>query len=256
MQIDINYKNKQGIYCIENLINNKKYIGSSKNIYQRLHRHLSELKRNIHPNNHLQNSFNKYKQNNFICYILKEVINENELTEVEQQYINLIKPKYNITTEVIRNTLSKESREKISKTLKQKYNTGQIKPTRVKEIYVYDIQGNFIKKFSSILETSRKLNLHESSLTNTLNGKYKQTKGYRFFYEKQEKLEPLKTQSNGKAERKQTKGKSLILENIKTKEKLYFNRIKDCAAYFNITYPVISYAYKRGKYKEFLILPQ
>ena len=32
-----------GIYCIENLSTNKKYIGQSVNIYERWKKHISEL---------------------------------------------------------------------------------------------------------------------------------------------------------------------------------------------------------------------
>ena len=37
---------KSGIYYIENLINNKKYIGQSNNIKDRWRRHISELNKN------------------------------------------------------------------------------------------------------------------------------------------------------------------------------------------------------------------
>lgn len=49
-----------GIYCIENKINNKTYIGSSKNLYQRLLKHFALLRHNKHENAHLQSAWNKY----------------------------------------------------------------------------------------------------------------------------------------------------------------------------------------------------
>lgn len=71
-----------GIYCIENLINHKKYIGQSVNIEARWRYHKSELKRNIHENDYLQNAWNKYGKDNFKFYILEEcevdIINERE----------------------------------------------------------------------------------------------------------------------------------------------------------------------------------
>ena len=43
-----------GIYCIENLTTNKKYIGQSRNINDRWYRHRKELNDGIHDNDYLQ----------------------------------------------------------------------------------------------------------------------------------------------------------------------------------------------------------
>jgi group I intron endonuclease len=54
-----------GIYCITNLVNNKKLIGQSANIYMRWNSHKSMLNKNIHYNQYLQSSWNKHGQQNF-----------------------------------------------------------------------------------------------------------------------------------------------------------------------------------------------
>ena len=77
-----------GIYCIENTINNKKYVGQSINIYDRWSKHKSELRNNRHDNDHLQKSWNKYGEKNFIFYIL-ETCDESELNNKERHYIEL-----------------------------------------------------------------------------------------------------------------------------------------------------------------------
>lgn len=60
------WKNKtSGIYCILNMVNNKKYIGASKQIQQRLSEHKCNLIKNRHQNIYLQRAWNLYGGNNF-----------------------------------------------------------------------------------------------------------------------------------------------------------------------------------------------
>ena len=49
-----------GIYKITNKINNKKYIGQSIHVKERIAEHKNQLKNNTHHNQYLQNAYNKY----------------------------------------------------------------------------------------------------------------------------------------------------------------------------------------------------
>lgn len=178
--IDDKLKNKSGIYCILNIQNSKKYVGSSTNIWQRLQKHFSLLRKNKHENILLQNSFNKNGEENFICFCLREHINE-DLTYLEQYYIDLLKPQYNITIEVVRNILSQESRIKISNTLKKRYAEG-LPITKHTEIDVYTTNGQFINTFYSIKDCAKDLNIHHTSISRVLKGKMQQCKGYIFYH--------------------------------------------------------------------------
>jgi len=62
-----------GIYCVTNLTTGKHYIGSSKNIFNRLRCHISQLNNNTHSNQLLQNDWNKYGATDFIVEVLEEV---------------------------------------------------------------------------------------------------------------------------------------------------------------------------------------
>jgi group I intron endonuclease len=76
-----------GIYIIRNNINNKIYVGSSKNLKNRLNEHKRKLRKNYHRNYHLQQSFNKYGEDNFTFEIIEEC-ELNQLLQREVFWIN------------------------------------------------------------------------------------------------------------------------------------------------------------------------
>lgn len=84
-----------GIYQITNIINGHKYIGSSININKRWKQHIYYLLKNRHHSPYMQNAFNLYKQENFKFEVLQETP-EHNLIILEQYYIDLLKPEYNL----------------------------------------------------------------------------------------------------------------------------------------------------------------
>lgn len=126
---------KRGIYCITNLINQKIYIGSTFTSFkERWSTHIKKLRSNSHPNQHLQNAFNKYGEENFKFSIVEVILDEKLILEREQHYINALhccdKSKgYNIEADVTKHSVSEETKIKISNTLKEKYASGELTPT-------------------------------------------------------------------------------------------------------------------------------
>ena len=114
-------KQKQiGIYVIRNKVNDKVYIGQSKDIDGRWRQHLSHLRRGIHKNEHLQNAWNKYGEINFEFSIL-ELCDVCDMDNLERYYIkkyDSINANFGYNRESggnIKKKASIETREKISK---------------------------------------------------------------------------------------------------------------------------------------------
>jgi group I intron endonuclease len=107
-----------GAYQIVNKLNGHKYIGSSINIWTRWGHHLSDLRKNKHDNNYLQNAWNKYGEDNFEFGVLLFCDADNTFI-YEQSCLDGLKPEYNIAIDafVSRKGLkhSDETKEKMSK---------------------------------------------------------------------------------------------------------------------------------------------
>ena len=216
-----------GIYMIINLINGNRYIGSSKNIQQRLQTHRSNLRNNHHCNIHLQNAWNKYGEAKF-DYSILEFCEENIRINREQYYVNTLKPEYNISIEIVElPSNSIESRLKLSRTRKQRMAEGLIKKTNCTKIFVYNLQGTFIKEFDSEMDACKELGLTRSGILKTLKGEQKQHHGFLLFKEKQDFVIPYKKTKNVDKQYK-----AIIVKN--DTEYYEFKSAKECAEFFNI----------------------
>lgn len=227
-----------GIYCFTNKVNHRQYIGSSKNLYDRLHNHRTALKHSYHENIILQNSVNKRGVENLECSILAhcDYNDDEQLKITEQYYVDLLNPYYNITKDVIRNTPSESSKKKMSKSRIEGYKNGTIKKF-IKSIDVYDTNGIFIKSFESLLSCSEELNIHVSSIIRVCNKIYKQIKGYVFRRPGEKFGELFEIKNTGtKAKSKNVKyfkRKIVFLDTLENKE-LTFESIASACKFFEI----------------------
>jgi len=84
-------KNKGGIYCFVNTVNDNRYLGSAKDLYLRFNEHLNNNKSNVA----LQKSFVKYGLDKFHFCIYEYFVYENKvlsnklLTDLETSYIKM-----------------------------------------------------------------------------------------------------------------------------------------------------------------------
>ena len=110
-----------GVYKIK--IGTKIYIGSSNDIDGRIKRHISNLEKNKHYNNKMQNEYNTHRELDF--EIIEIVDDISKLRDVEQYYINLYES-YNdenlnismCSHQTIMRKQSEETKEKISNAMK------------------------------------------------------------------------------------------------------------------------------------------
>lgn len=188
-----------GVYAILNILNNKKYVGSTKCFKERFAEHRSQLRRGNHKNIHLQNAYNKYGEEYFKFVILEECENiPNTLNFIEQKWINS-DGDYNICPIANRRTYTKMSdwlKEKL-----RKINTGRIcteqtrkrlsaalkghKPSKqhlenqskgrkgkgTKSVDQYDLNGNYITTFPSFVEAGKAMNDSYVSINKCCKGK-------------------------------------------------------------------------------------
>lgn len=153
-------KEQPGIYFIKNLVNNKIYIGQSKNVYRRAIYHRHELNNNKHSNSHLQHSYNKYKQENFIFGVL-EYCDISLLTEKEKYYISIQKYEiYNVrdAEEVPlrqKRIVTEEQRLKLSNSMKGKIpkNINEFREAKKRRIVYYE-NDELIKIFDSCVKAA------------------------------------------------------------------------------------------------------
>jgi len=124
----MDYKNMNiGIYCIRNIISNKRYIGQSSNLETREYTHFSQLQNREHFNQYLQRAVNKYEITNFIFEVLI-YCEANELKKYEQFFVDYFSDNsYNICKELVGTTFGIKYSNKVRKYL-SKINSGKNNP--------------------------------------------------------------------------------------------------------------------------------
>ena len=132
--------NISGVYMIKNILNNKCYIGSAKNIKHRLRQHLRDLLSEKHINKYLLRAFNKYGQDSFVYTILEKCDEDRHaILNAEQVYLNM-SPEYNYM-KIAGTTTGYKHTEKTKKILSEKHKG---KPHVLNSEHVYS-EPSYIK---------------------------------------------------------------------------------------------------------------
>lgn len=214
-----------GIYQIENKINSKVYIGSSNNIKRRWQKHKALLRHNKHPNSHLQAAWNKYGEDNFIFSII-ELCNIDSLLDREQYFINTRNPEYNQTLIAGKIEMTTDRRMKLSRSITQAYKDGRMQKA-IKTIYQYDLKGNYIREYASLVEASNTLNIPISNLSCAANGKCNIAGGYVWRFYKTEKLNVWFNRMGKPLTKEPYKLKNIKIVLINNNEHLVFKNAKE-----------------------------
>lgn len=243
MELKWNLK-QSGIYAIKNKANSKIYIGKSVNIYRRKYQHLAELKGNKHKNKYLQYSFNKYGEQNFEFYPI-EFCNVSDLGVREYYWINHYKSfnrnaGYNIEllSEDGNTIRSYESINKMRLTIKEnkdKYirRKGKDNPTS-KEVYQYDLNGNYLKSFGSCHEAAEQLGCKErfTAISKCARKESGSSFDFQWRYYKADFIEKYDVHSKMNMIRRENNlklAKPIIAINLETMEEIKFNSISEAA---------------------------
>jgi len=146
------------IYQIKNEVNGNLYIGSTiRPAHIRKYEHFSKLRKNLHGNDHLQKSFNKYGENNFTFSVVEEYKFPEDYSKIykvdyllgrEYFFIEKFNAKYNIKTSLTTgNTGYKHSEETRKKIGKANLSKNPSKRTiRKRELAEIKSKGGVIKK--------------------------------------------------------------------------------------------------------------
>lgn len=193
---------------IMNILNNKVYIGSSKNIYLRKQQHYNSLRKGNHYSTHLQKAWLKYKEENFIFVGIEEVLDIENLIEREIYWIKekeACNPKkgYNlgIPKKIENVVLREETIEKLRIATYNQYHKDKgritleefLKGKRARDliirgevtqpemVYVFNkVTGDREYSFNSISETSKFFNTNYKHMSRYCNNSNLSYKGYIF----------------------------------------------------------------------------
>jgi len=222
-------RHKAGVYKIVNKVNGNMYVGSSVNVYNRRYTHATKLNRKTHSNKHLQSAYHKYGKDNFVFEVLEYT---DDITSVEQHYIDTLHPHYNkrlVAQNNIGLKVSTQTRNKISATLKLKYKEGMETYRQQhawRTVEQYDLQGNLVNRFKNAAEADKFLQVTPGDICKAVKASSKYRHGFQWKYADSSKL-ISKSCNLG------TRGRAVIVKDLRTGSIQRFATLASCAKFFD-----------------------
>lgn len=166
---------KSGIYKITCLKNNMAYVGQAKDIQKRFGIHIRSLNKNKHYNKHLQNSWNKYGEKNFIFEVIENCTTK-KLNEREIYWIYTLDTFKNGFNQTCGGggALGKKHEDGWLKMVLSASNAITSKPV----IQIDSNSGEIISRYDSMSEASRVFGISPTAIQLCVEGKNKRACGY------------------------------------------------------------------------------
>lgn len=176
-----------GIYLIQSKAkSDRKYIGSSDDIWRRHGRHLRDLRKHKHHSIKLQNHFNKYGESD-LQFSLLLGCNTTDLIKIEQYFIDSYNPYFNICKNAGSSLGCKQSKE-----TKQKMHIIQLNRSKEQSMKIGAHQNVAIRQFNqfgehimdweSLTTASKSLGIGSTSISNCVCGLTKNAGGFIWKY--------------------------------------------------------------------------
>jgi group I intron endonuclease len=213
-------KGKSGVYGWYCIVDNKNYIGSGKDLYERAFEHLNNPKGS---NRNLQQAMNLHGLKNFVFIVFDYsnsslIVTAKELELIEDAYLGHFHKsvKYNILDKAYSSigfTHSSETRKIISELRKGK---ALSEKTKLKLSLLFSGQNNpfFVQKYSD--EFKQKLSIQHSAHKNPM-------------FNKPKSAEFLAQQVKDKTGANNPMSKVVVLKDVTTGQTIGFNSIKACS---------------------------
>lgn len=219
---DYEYKNryKTGIYRIYHVDKPEiSYVGSSQRQFcYRWRNHEYLLRNNKHYNKYLQRTINKYGLDGLKIEIL-ELCDKEFCISFERWWNYWLGNTYN-TASIQKSfmqgvKMSEEAKLKLSRRFK-----GKISHNRLYEVSKYDLKGNYICTYKSIMEASRDTGGNRAHIAECAKGNLRKTSGFQWRFEKI---------TSGIESIRRVKPKNNLLKvkaiNVTTKEEFIFDSV-------------------------------